>query len=58
MFQTRDYDGDIREHATLKEAMDYANANYETRKVSFDAFNGDRVRLVNPETVVSGYLKI
>jgi len=45
MVQTRNHAGDIRQHATLKDAFEAVRTDPTIWKLSFDAF-GSRVRLV------------
>jgi len=44
--QVRSEKTGIRTFPTIKEAFDFAETNFDVWKISFDAANGERVRLV------------
>ena len=60
MFQTRSEENGIQTYITLIEALDMARRDNTIWKISFDAFNGERIRLVKTiegwtyENVITG----
>jgi hypothetical protein len=44
--QTRAHDGELKRYDSLVDAMKFAKANPQVWKVSFNAYDGTRVRLV------------
>lgn len=51
MYQTRNYDGELRDFETLEEALLHARSDLDVWKISFPLAEGTRMRLIREHTV-------